>query len=50
MMRKLFKKLFFLILLSMIGIYFYQRLDEDHRRFIKNFISQLPDLPGRYMV
>jgi hypothetical protein len=50
MFRKLRKRFFFLILLTLAGAYWYQHLDENHKRFVKNLLSQLPDLPGRYMV
>jgi hypothetical protein len=34
-----------------LGVYvWYTLLDEDHKRFIHNILSQIPDLPGRYMV
>jgi len=44
-----FKKVLFLLVVLGIGIgFWYSRLDNDHQRFVKNLISQLPELPGRY--
>ena len=40
--------LFVLILLAVGGLIWYSFLSEGHQKFIKNFITQIPDLPGRY--
>jgi hypothetical protein len=37
--------------LVVLGVYlWYSLLDEDHKRFIRNILNQVPDLPGRYMI
>ncbi len=39
---------FVLILLAAGGLIWYAFLSEGQQKFIKNFIQQIPDLPGRY--
>lgn len=46
-----FVKFVLIIFLLAIGIRFwYENLDEDHRRFVQNLVKQIPELPGRYSV
>jgi len=40
--------LFVLILLAAGGAIWYAFLSEGQQKFIKNFIKQVPELPGRY--
>jgi len=40
--------IFVLILLAAGGAIWYAFLSEGRQRFIKNFIKQVPDFPGRY--
>lgn len=50
MFHTLKKIILILGLLALAATLVYQRLDDNHKRFVRNFISQIPDLPGRYMV
>ncbi len=38
------------MLLSLVGLFVYSQLDESHKRYVKNLIRQIPDLPGRYVI
>jgi len=43
------KKLFVILVLLGVGVgFWYSRLDEAHQRYVKNLVSQIPELPGRY--
>lgn len=46
-----FIRFVFVIFLLILGLRFwYENLNESKKRFIKNFLSQVPELPGRYAV
>jgi len=44
----LLRFLFVLLLLAAGGAIWYAFQSENRQRFIKNFIKQIPELPGRY--
>ena len=50
MYRKLSRFLRVVILLVLAGYLWYNHLDENHQRFVKNLLRQLPELPGRYLI
>ena len=36
-------------LVAFILVVWYQRLPEHRKAFLKNFVRQIPELPGRYL-
>jgi hypothetical protein len=48
---RLFQNLLTLMMfLGIAGYVIYSRLDESHKRFVQNFVKQIPELPGRYAI
>lgn len=50
MYRKISRFLRVVILLVLAGTLWYHYLDENHQRFVKNLLRQVPELPGRYLI
>jgi hypothetical protein len=46
-MKKLCK---IVLLIAIVGAVWYNRLSEREKQHVQNFVKQIPDLPGRYMV
>ena len=43
------KKLLFVLIVLGAGVgFWYSRLDDNHQRYVKNLLKQIPELPGRY--
>ena len=50
MYRKISRFILVISLLILAGYLWYDRLDENHKRFVDNLLRQVPDFPGRYMI
>ena len=46
--KRLFKWFLGLFLIGLAVKLWYECLSNSHKRFISNFLEQLPELPGRY--
>jgi hypothetical protein len=38
------------VILGIAGYVIYNQMDESHKRFVQNFVKQIPELPGRYVI
>ena len=46
--KRFLKWIFGLFVIAFIVKVWYESLSESHQRFVKNFVEQIPELPGRY--
>jgi hypothetical protein len=48
---KTFRAILALIAIAALGgVLWYNRMEERQKRFVRNIIRQIPDLPGRYAI